>query len=304
MTDELLEAKIEADRSNRPYAVLHVVGVRGATPSTVGKSMIVTLGNTAADADSKPMNAAPGNTAADADGPTISICRTSGTIGGCRTAGTIGGGKMERDAVADAVSALRTGQKSYVKTYDGGGADEETLVCSPHSVDVFCEIFRHEMIAVIAGNGHVGQKMIELCRFLDIYTILFDNQEAYARNDLASECHHCAGYRKALEDADIPEGAYYFIGTDSHENDKEALAGILKKHPKYIGMLGSRRKVTTVCDALKAEGFESELFEPLYSPAGLGIANKKPAEVAFSIISEMLMLKNGGDGASMRIPQI
>ena len=53
MIDDLLAAKTEADKTNRPYAVLHVVGKRGATPATVGKAMLV-----------------------ESDG------RTSGTIGG------------------------------------------------------------------------------------------------------------------------------------------------------------------------------------------------------------------------------
>jgi len=272
MTDELLQAKTEADRTNRPYAVLHVIGKRGATPATVGKAMVVAL--------------EPAGTGEEA---------------ACRTTGTIGGGKMEREAVADAVEALKTGGNSYVRTYDGGGADEETLICSPHSVEVFCEIFRHEMILVICGNGHVGQKMAELGRFLGIYTILYDRNKAFAQSEFAGECHHCADYRQAMAKAEIPEGAYYFIGTDSHESDKEALAGILGKKPKYIGMLGSKRKVTTVCDALKAEGVDPALFEPLRSPAGLKISNKKPEEVALSIIAEMLMLKNGGDGRPMRV---
>lgn len=291
MIDDLLAAKMEADKTNRPYAVLHVVGVKGSTPSVVGKAMVVMPENVVA---------APG-CESDTGCASDTGCESAAGDTRARLVGTIGGGKMEREAVADALEALKTGQPSYVRSYNGGGADEETLVCSPHTVEVFCEIFRHEMIAVICGNGHVGSKMAELCRFLDIYTILFDRQEAYAHSEFAGECHHVTDYRKGLCEAAIPEGAYYFIGTDSHESDKEALAGILTKKPKYIGMLGSRRKVTTVFEALKAEGMDPALFEPLHSPAGLHIANKKPEEVAFSILAEMLMIKNGGDGQPMRV---
>ena len=60
--------------------------------------------------------------------------------------------------------------------------------------------------------------------------------------------------------------------------------------------------MTTVCGVLLDEGFDPSLFAPLHSPAGLQIASMKPAEVAFSILSEMLMIKNGGDGRPMRIP--
>ena len=84
------------------------------------------------------------------------------------------------------------------------------------------------------------------------------------------------------------------------DSDKEALAGILEKKPAYIGMLGSRRKVFGVFEALTGEGFDPDLFAPLHSPAGLRIASKKPEEVAFSVMAEMLMYKNEGDGASMR----
>lgn len=266
MTDPLFEARKEAEEKNRPYAILHVIGVKGATPAVVGKAMLVM-----------------------ADGSTT---------------GTIGGGMMERGAVNDAVEALKTGRPSYTKTYAGGGKEEETLVCCPHNVEVFCEIQRKEMIAVIVGNGHVGNKMAELLRFVGIYTILYERKAEYADNPFASECHHCADYRQALAEADIPEGAYYFIGTDSHESDKEALAGILNKKPRYIAMLGSRRKVTKVGEALMAEGIDSALLEPLHSPAGLRIANKQPEEVALSIVAEMIMIKNGGDGSSMRIEPV
>ena len=266
MTDPLFKARQEAEEKNRPYAILHVIGIKGATPAVVGKAMLVM-----------------------ADGSTT---------------GTIGGGLMERNAVSDAVEALKTGRSSYTRSYDGGGHEEETLVCSPHTVDVYCEIRRKEMIAVIVGNGHVGSKMAELLKFLGIYTILYDRQEAYADNPFASECHHCEDYRQTLAEADIPEGAYCFIGTDSHESDKDALAGILKRKPRYIAMLGSRRKVTTVCETLAAEGIDPSELGALHSPAGLKIANKQPEEVALSIVAEMLMIKNGGDGSSMRVEMI
>ncbi|MBQ6376878.1 MAG: XdhC family protein [Lachnospiraceae bacterium] len=259
MTDPLMNARLEADQKNRPYAVLHVISIKGVSPATVGKAMLV-----------------------DADG---------------NTAGTIGGGTVERKAVSDALAALKAGDPPYTKHYIEGGEKGE---CCPHDIEVFCEILRREMVVVIIGNGHVGSRLAELCRFLDVYTILYDRHEAFAENPFANECHACQDYRVDLREADLPDGAYYFLGTDSHDSDKEALAGILEKKPAYIGMLGSRRKVFGVYETLTGEGFDPDLFRPLHSPAGLRIASKKPEEVAFSVMAEMLMYKNEGNGASMR----
>src|SRR5438132_1607718 len=87
----------------------------------------------------------------------------------------------------------------------------------------------------------------------------------------------------------------------NHELDRNALAAALKKSGiGYIGMIGSRRKVNRVFDALK-QAVPVEQLSKVYAPLGLDIGADSPAEIAISVIAEILQVQRGRKGGHLRL---
>ena len=82
--------------------------------------------------------------------------------------------------------------------------------------------------------------------------------------------------------------------TRGHKDDYEALKTILGKEYKYVGMIGSRKKVAFVKDKLKNDGFTDEKINTAHTPIGLDIGAITPAEIAISIIAEIIQVQNKG----------
>ena len=87
----------------------------------------------------------------------------------------------------------------------------------------------------------------------------------------------------------------------NYELDRNALAAALKKSGMgYIGMIGSRRKVNRVFDALK-QAVPVEQLRSVYAPIGLDIGADSPAEIAVSVIGEILKVLRGRKGLHLRL---
>ena len=96
-----------------------------------------------------------------------------------------------------------------------------------------------------------------------------------------------------LKDLNIKD-CYVVITTKGHASDYEALKEVVGKDYKYLGLIGSKRKINTLMsDALK-DGLKVKDNDRLFTPIGLDIAKNDPAEIALSIMAEILLIKNGG----------
>jgi xanthine dehydrogenase accessory factor len=88
------------------------------------------------------------------------------------------------------------------------------------------------------------------------------------------------------------------IATRSHESDATALRAVAESPAAYIGLLGSRRKVSLIFKALQEEVGEERLAR-VYAPVGLDLGAEMPEEIALSIMAEIIMLRQGGKGQSL-----
>jgi xanthine dehydrogenase accessory factor len=96
-----------------------------------------------------------------------------------------------------------------------------------------------------------------------------------------------------LESADLPADAYVAVVTRGHQHDLSALRVLVGRPLRYVGMIGSRAKVTRVHDALMAEGVTAEALKAVHAPIGLDIGAVTPAEIAVSILAEMIAVRHG-----------
>lgn len=150
------------------------------------------------------------------------------------------------------------------------------------------------LIAYIAGGGHVGLAVSRVMKSLGFYVNVFDHREdvyTVEQNKFADEIIICK-YEEIGDKIIESERSYIIIVTPMHAGDKDTLKSVINKNVKYIGMMGSKRKIKSVFDALTSEGVESEPLKKVHTPIGIEIEAETPEEIAISIAAEIIKVKN------------
>jgi xanthine dehydrogenase accessory factor len=151
----------------------------------------------------------------------------------------------------------------------------------------------------IFGAGHVGLQLEKMAHLTDFRTIVVDDRAEFANKNRfkhAHAVHVTKKFSKAFDElahkkSAIDKNAYIVILTRGHLHDQTVLEAALKTKAAYIGMIGSRRKRNQVYANLVEKGVSKESLEQVYSPIGLEINSETPAEIAVSIIGEIIRVR-------------
>src|SRR6266568_8948691 len=98
----------------------------------------------------------------------------------------------------------------------------------------------------------------------------------------------------ALSGLDIDASTYCLVVTRGHNHDEEALYHLAETQAAYVGMIGSRRKIKLIFDDLLAEGISRQALERVTAPLGFDIGSQTVAEIAISIVAELIAHRNLG----------
>ena len=152
--------------------------------------------------------------------------------------------------------------------------------------------FKNELY--IIGGGHCALALSELMSKIDFHIHLFDD-----RSDLNTLEKNKYVHQKHLVDyseigAYIPSGnnVYVVVMTVGYRTDAVVLRQLLDKNVRYLGVLGSAAKMKTLLHDLESEGFSSVILRGIRTPIGLNIHSQTPEEIAVSIASEIIAVKN------------
>lgn len=155
------------------------------------------------------------------------------------------------------------------------------------------------LIAYIAGGGHVGLAVSRVMKTLGFYVVVFDHREdvfTIEQNSFADEII-ITRYEEIGKRIIESKRSYIIIVTPMHTGDKETLKSVIDKSVKYIGMMGSKRKIKNIFDALLADGVDGELLQRVHTPIGIEIEAETPEEIAISIAAEIIKVKNQLDSS-------
>jgi xanthine dehydrogenase accessory factor len=168
---------------------------------------------------------------------------------------------------------------------------------------VMMELVRTEPPLIICGAGHIGQALAPLARSLGFDVIVIDDRAEYASRELFPDEDVqliVKPYAEALQSLRITPSTSVVIVTRSHQHDEDCLRILLHSPARYIGMMGSVKRVVTVFRRLLEEGFSVDAIQRVHAPIGLDIGARTPAEIAVSILAEVVLAKYGGTGAPKR----
>lgn len=261
MNEIALHAEIAAAQASRtPCALATLVSATGSVPRAPGARMLV--------------------------------------YGDGRVSGTIGGGKFESLVIAEALEILRAGAAPRLKTYTLREGEPASFgaICGGEA-GVFLEALTAGETLTLIGGGHCARAIARLASDCGFYvTVIDDPPEAGAIGERPA-------VDRWLRDVRAPEfiGASPWTGRDAlvivtrnAQLDQAALDAALRRGvPGYIGMMGSRRKVARVFAELAEAGHAAADLARVHAPIGLDIGADSPAEIAVSVVAEILQYTRG-----------
>lgn len=198
-------------------------------------------------------------------------------------------GTLEGRALADAMQVL-TQRQPQLLTY----ADDQ--------VELFVEVQRRPPTLIIVGSGHVAQPLATLGKLIDFEVVVMDDRPQYANAERFPQADRviAAPLRPALHNWPIDADTFVVLVTRGHSHDVECLLEVLDSPARYIGMIGSKRRVGAVFDLLEQErGIPRDKFDRVYAPIGLDIGAETPAEIGVGIIAEIIKVYRGGRAESL-----
>ena len=219
--------------------------------------------------------------------------------------GTIGGGTLEWRVIEDARAILSEGRpqlKNYV--FDTRGGPDSVGLCGG-SVDVHMDILRPDPTLLIIGAGHVAQPLAQMGTLLDMRIVVVDDRAEWANRERFPTANEVlvVDYEPATEIlAPLPvamtPSTYVVVTTWGY--DLPALEQALAQQPAYIGLVASPTKARELFKRLLAKGASAEALRRVSAPVGLDIGAESPAEVALSILAEVLAMQRGRSGRFLR----
>src|ERR1700676_3908420 len=258
---DFYEQIVELRRQGRRGAVATIVNVRGSIPSFKTAKMLV---------------------------------RDDGSI-----VGTIGGGCVEAD-VWQAARKVMESEKPRTLSFDLNQDPkyDTGLVCGG-TLEVFVEPVLPPALLYVFGAGHVSINLCKVASNAGFELIVTDDRAAYATKERfpAAREVHVLDFDEAIGKLEPNEASYIVIVTRGHRDDMRILRWAVQTRARYVGMIGSKRKVIEIFKTLQKEGVPAHLFERVHAPVGLDIGAVTPEEIAVAITAELIAIRRNSNAA-------
>lgn len=147
---------------------------------------------------------------------------------------------------------------------------------------------------LILGGGYIAQPLCRFASELGFAVTVTDDRPEFANLERFPEAAAvlCDSFPNAIRQFSVGRGDYVAIVTRGHRYDADCLRTILPGvFPKYLGMIGSRRRVGELRKLLEEEGFSRDLLEQLHAPIGVEIGALTVKEIAISIVAELIQTR-------------
>ena len=213
--------------------------------------------------------------------------------------GTIGGGCVEAEVWAAAKDVMqKEAPRKMVFNLNNEASYDNGLICGG-TLEVFVEPILPQPMLYLFGGGHVSMAVANAASAAGFGVGVVDDREAFAnaeRFPMALEIH--TSYEDAFAKISPNAASYLLIVTRGHKEDMRVLAWAVRTEARYIGMIGSKRKVLSVYKALESDGYKPEEFERVFAPMGLEIGALSPEEIAVSIVAELIAVRRNAQTAA------
>lgn len=171
---------------------------------------------------------------------------------------------------------------------ENGGRTVESWCASP--------VVRGGMLYIF-GGGHVSQALVPAAAAVGFRPVVYDDRPEFASKQLFPQAERvlCGSFDAIGDHISITADDYVVVMTRGHQADYEVLTQVLRSGARYLGCIGSRRKLTLCRERLENAGFTDAEYARLHAPIGLAIGAETPAEIAVSVTAELIAVRAGLD---------
>lgn len=213
------------------------------------------------------------------------------------TVGTVGGGAIEKVVVEALERALQLGAPELLTrdlTHDLG-------MCCGGRMEVFVEPLVPTPRLWLLGAGHVAKPTAVLARSVGFDVVVVDEREELNTAERFPGCQlSLEDPSDALRHQELGARDWVLIVTHDHQLDERALESAAGKQARYVGLVGSRRKVFRLVERVLLKRQGDVPVERLFAPVGLDIGATTPEEIAVSIVAELVALRHGRAAPHLR----
>lgn len=199
-------------------------------------------------------------------------------------------GPLETRILQDARACLSRRQPQLLTYSDEG------------ELQLFAEVQRRPPTLIIVGAGHVALPLAQLGKMIDFEVVVLDDRPLYANKSRFPMADRVLAqpFAETLRQWPIDPDTFLVLVTRGHSHDVESLLEVIDSPARYIGMIGSKRRVKAVFELLEREkGIDPAKLERVYAPIGLDIGAESPSEIAIGVIAEIINVYRGGRAVSL-----
>ena len=206
--------------------------------------------------------------------------------------GNIGGGNVEQAVREEALAVMKSGEPQMVHFDLSGEGKEAWMICGGQ-MDVFLEPILPVETLYLFGAGHVSQSTAAVAKMLGLRVVVIDPRPEYNNNDRFPDADSLIveEYDAAFSELNVDEDSYIVIYTTGHVHDEQCLQFAVGTTAKYVGMIGSKKKVKEIKERLRHKGVSQQQLDEIHAPIGLEIGAQTPEEIAVSILAEITKVR-------------
>jgi xanthine dehydrogenase accessory factor len=206
--------------------------------------------------------------------------------------GTVGGGSVEHAVKSKAVEILKSGVPQLLHFDLTGNEEGATMICGGQ-LDAFFEPITAQETLYLFGAGHIARATAAMGRLLGFHIVVIDPRPEYNNADYLPDADELIAedFNRAFTKLNIKPTDYIVIYTYAHTMDEECLHFALGTQAKYIGMIGSKKKVMEIKERLMKRGITQEQLDSVHSPIGIDINAETPDEISVSILAEIIKVR-------------
>jgi xanthine dehydrogenase accessory factor len=220
--------------------------------------------------------------------------------------GNFGGGAFEDAVAEDALAALNQfpRQRNQAAFYlpEGDRIHRLETRGGVEAYEVMIELVEAPMSLLIVGGGHIGLSLATIAAHVGYSVAVLDDREMYANAERFPMADRimCGDLNELIAEFPINRSTAIVLVSRGHRQDETALRATVTRGAGYLGMIGSKRRVSTVLRHLAEEGYPLDALEAVYTPIGFDIGAETPEEIAVSIMAEIIAVRHNASGRPMR----
>jgi len=219
------------------------------------------------------------------------VLRADGTI-----VGGIGAGGFIEDSVRQKAEEVMREDYLTVLQFDISEEEAQRWGLEPgDTLDVFVEPIIAIPTLYLFGGGHVSLQIAKVAKMVGFKIVVIDDRPAFANKErfpMADETRVEDMYT-VFERLHIDDQSYIVAVTRGHQHDEPVIEQAIRTEARYIGMIGSKRKISRMWKKLIERGADKQRLTQVHAPIGLEIGADTPEEIAVSIVAQLIESRRG-----------